>query len=173
MPVSQKNSSHTYCRFIDFKPAELRTGKDWIIVYYAKNPITQTMQRFRLRVPINSNKTERKRFAKNLVAEINRKSESGWSPFLEETGKNFKTVQEAVEKYTSILKKELQEGVKRIDTVRSYSSYLSIMQQYIAQKNTIKWVVEINRSFVVNYLDYIYNERNNSATGFNNNLNFL
>ncbi len=173
MPVSQKKSSHVYIRFIDYKPAELRTGKDWIIVYYAKNPLTRNLERFRLRVPVIRNTIERKRFAKNLLAEINRKLESGWSPFMEETGKNFKTLHEAINGFVSILEKEYKEGVKRIDTVRSYKSYLTILQMFVNTKMPIKFVAEINRAFIVNYLDYIYNDRGNSSTSFNNHLNFI
>lgn len=173
MPVSQKKSSHVYCRFIDYKPAELRIGKDWIIVYYAKNPLSKELERFRVRVPSIKGGAERKRFAKNLLAEINRKLETGWSPFMEETGKNFKSIQEAVKSFLANLDKEYKEGIKRIDTVRTYNSYLSILQEYVAKKQPVKFVAEINRAFVVNYLDYIYNERSNSGSGFNNHLNFI
>jgi len=173
MSVTQKKASHAYCRFIDYKPAELRIGKDWIIVYYSKNPLSKELVRFRVRVPAIKNATERKRFAKNLLAEINRKLESGWSPFMEETGKSFKTLNEAVKTFLANLDKEHREGIKRLDTVRSYTSYLAILQQYVDKKNPIKFVAEINRAFVVNYLDYIYNDRGNSATSFNNHLNFI
>jgi hypothetical protein len=48
--------------FIDFKPAELKLGIDWIVVFYAKNPITGKLERFRKRVPPNKTITERIRW---------------------------------------------------------------------------------------------------------------
>ena len=36
--------------FIDYKPAELRMNKGWMIVYYAKNPITDKLDLQRIRV---------------------------------------------------------------------------------------------------------------------------
>lgn len=63
MQTNQKNPTRA---FIDYKPAELRTGKDWLILFYCKNPITNKLERFRYRVPLIKSITERKKPLKTL-----------------------------------------------------------------------------------------------------------
>jgi integrase/recombinase XerD len=175
MPNSKNSSTRNKCTaFIDYKPAELRTNKDWIIVYYAKHPINGALVMQRLRVPAMKNKAERLRHGKKIVLEINLKLVDGWSPYLEETGKNFKTFKEVIEEFLKHLKKQLKDGVMRADTLRTYNSNLNLLQQYFVEKSIkINFAVEINKKTCVNYLDWIYLDRNNSPRTRNNHLIFL
>lgn len=160
--------------FIDYKPAELRQHKDWIIVYYAKHPVTKIMERHRVRVPAMSNKKERLKHGNRIVAEINRKLAEGWSPFLETPGKVFSSFEDATKKFLDQLDKEIKDGIKREDTRRAYKSYLSMIGLYIKEKAIkLTFVIEIDKIFAVNYLDWIYYERGNSPTTYNNHLLFL
>ncbi|MFW0737567.1 hypothetical protein [Flavobacterium sp. T12S277] len=54
--------------FVDYKPAELKLNKEWIIVYYAKNPLTGKLERMRLRVPTMASNTARLKHAKLIVS---------------------------------------------------------------------------------------------------------
>ncbi len=171
-PTKFQNSTRIIA-FVDYKPAEIRYGKEWIIVYYAKNPINNELTRFRLRVPAHSSIVERKKLGKRIVLEINKKLAEGWSPFFEETGKNFKTFTECKNSYIQQIEREVRDEVKRIDTLRSYKSYLTLLQDYINRYDKINFVAQINRSFIVKYLDYLYNVKGNSPVSYNNHLNFL
>lgn len=57
--------------FIDYKPAELRDNKSWYIEYYAKNPQTEKLDRFRNRVPKMKSVQERRKYAKKMILAIN------------------------------------------------------------------------------------------------------
>ena len=81
--------------FVDYKPAELKIGKDWLIVYYSKHPVTGRLERQRLRVPVISNKKERLKHGNKIVAEINRKLAADWSPYLESPGKIYRSCPKA------------------------------------------------------------------------------
>jgi integrase/recombinase XerD len=160
--------------FIDYKPAELRIGKDWLIIYYAKNPVTNVMERHRLRVPAMTNKKERLKHGHRIVVEINKKLAADWSPYLESPGKIYRSFQESSEKFLEQVRKEIKDGIKREDTYRAYKSYLSMIGAYIKEKAIkITFVIEIDRNFAVNYLDWIYYDRGNSPTTYNNHLLFL
>lgn len=162
------------CAFIDYKPAELKINKDWIIVYYAKDPFNGLLMRYRLRVPAIASKTERLKHGKRIVLEINNKLALGWSPFHEETGKNYKKFNEAVEDFLKHLKKQLKDGVVREDTLRTYNSNLNMLQQFFVEKNIkIIFALEINKKVCVQYLDWIYLDRNNSPRTRNNHLTFV
>jgi integrase len=160
--------------FVDYKPAELNCGKDWIIVYYAKNPVTNKLQRIRLRVPVIKSTTARLKHAKIIVASINMKLASGWSPFLEQSGTSYKTFDAAVEDFLNSIKKQVKDNVVRPDTLRTYNSNLNILRQYIKEKNLkIVFALELKKQFCVNYLDWVYLERNSSPITRNNHLAFI
>ena len=81
MPENQKHTS--IIPMVAFKPAELRIGTDWLIVYYAKDPQSDKLVRFRNRVPKINNKKERMRFAQKMIDTLNEQLYSGWSPYME------------------------------------------------------------------------------------------
>jgi len=175
MPNSEKtNSRIKSVAFVDYKPAELHIKKDWIIVYYSKNPLNQKLERFRLRAPAMADRILRLKHAKKIVAEINAKLATGWSPFLEESGKNFKSWSSAVDDFLKYVKKQHEVKVFRADTVKSYNSNINMIQEFIKLKNKkIVFALQINNVFCVEYLDWIYLEKNRSAVTRNNHLVFL
>jgi integrase/recombinase XerD len=176
MPKSQKSNSHAKAiAFIDYKPAELCIKSQWLVVFYAKNPVTQKLERFRLSVPAISSKTERLKQGKKIVIEVNKKLDSGWLPYYSNNEANeFKSFEYCVDKFLEQTKKEVANGTKRTDTLRSYTSFLSMISKYaIEKKIKMNLVLEFNKPFVVNYLDWIYYERANSPRTFNNHLLFI
>jgi integrase/recombinase XerD len=175
MQNSEVTRSNTHRQvFVDYKPAELKLNKEWIIVYYSKNPRTNRLERMRLRVPTMDSKTARLKHAKRIVVEINIKLANGWSPFLEETERNFKTLEKCISEFLANIKKQIADNVLRPDTLRTYNSNLNLINQYISEKKLkILFGVEINKRFCFNYLDWIYLERESSPRTRNNHLGFL
>lgn len=160
--------------FIDYKPAELRQSKDWIIVYYAKNPISGKLDRFRVRVAKISSQSERIRYAKKIVAEINRKLSEGWSPFFEESGTVYKGLHEALQEFVLFAEKQCRQNVFREDTLRTYRSQIRLFENFLKTKsNTTVFVCQLSRSLLTQYLDSVYLEKNLSPRSRNNYLLFL
>lgn len=160
--------------FIDYKPAELRINKDWLIVFYAKIPAQNDFKRFRKRVPPISPVKEREKYAKKMVVAINQKLESGWSPFYEDNNIKYKSVKFCSDLYISYQEKEVADGIKRPDTLRSYKSCLEVFNSYINDfQPNLKFIIEIDTFFVHSYLDYLYFERKISPRTYNNHLRFL
>lgn len=171
---NEKKTFSKICVFVDFIPAELRTTSDWLIVYYAKNPLTEKLERQRIRVPKIKDNRERLRFAKKMVVEVNEKLLKGWSPFLEATGKNFKGWNEAIKDFKSYLTKQENDKALRYDSIRTYNSNLSLLLGFLKIKSIkINFVLQFNKSICNQYLDYVYIERNNSPRTRNNHLIFL
>ena len=68
----------------------------------------------------------------------------------------------------------MSDGIKRPDTLRAYTSFVSNVQRYIDEKQlAIKYLVEIDFRFVSGFLDYIYYEKNNSPATYNNYLAYF
>lgn len=160
--------------FIDYKPAELRQNKDWIIIYYARVPASDKMKLFRVRVPKIKKLTERKKYAKKMEVSINQKLESGWTPFYDNQINNYKSIDVVFDSFLQISEKEVKDGVKRIDTIRGYKSLLKIFRLYLSERaTTVKFLIEIDINTISSFLDYVYLERNASPRTYNNYLRFL
>ncbi|MGQ2982135.1 tyrosine-type recombinase/integrase [Flavobacterium sp.] len=161
--------------FVDYIPAELRINQDWLIVFYAKNPVTGKLERERRRVPKLKNLKERRKVAKKMEAEINRKLEEGWHPALEQNGQNsFRPFRECVDKFLDYTQRDVKKQVKSEDTFRTYKSFLNMIATYMEEKKiTLTFALEFNKSFIVDYLDWIYYDRENSPRTYNNHLNFI
>ena len=157
MPTSEKNVRRTI--FIDYKPAVLQKGvkENWFIVFYAKVPAQNEIKRFRKRVPHISPAREREKYAKKMIAAINQKLDSGWSPFYEDNNVKYKSLQFCTDLFLKMQEREVQDGIKRPDTLRAYTSCLELFQKYLADKKIpLKFVIELDTHTLQNYLDYLY-----------------
>ena len=175
MPISEKNVPKRTI-FIDYKPAVLQKGvkENWLIVYYAKVPAQNEFKRFRKRVPPLSPTREREKYAKKMIATINQKLENGWSPFYEDNNVKYKSLEYCAELFLKMQEREVEEGVKRTDTLRSYKSFLDLFVKYLKDKKLmLKFVIEIDTYIIQNYLDFLFFEKKNSARTYNNHLKFL
>jgi integrase/recombinase XerD len=90
--------------FIDYLPAELKSYKnEWFVSYHVKNPKTGNLHRKKIKVNRIKNISERKKYAKKLIVEINNKLHTGWNPFLEEEApKAFTKLVAALDTYIKI-----------------------------------------------------------------------
>lgn len=176
MPEIKKNNSHVKAiAFVDYKPAELKIATQWLVVYYCKHPISGITERFRVTVPVLASKSERIKHGKKIALEINKKLDTGWLPYYSNTGANeFKTYEYCATKFIEQTQKEVDNNTKRIDTLRSYTSFLSMIGKYLKETGVkLNMMLEFNSAFVVNYLDWIYYDRENSPRTYNNHLLFI
>ena len=175
MPTNEKNISSRII-YVDYKPATLQKGhnNEWRVVFYAKIPTQNEFKRFRKRVPPLSPTREREKYAKKMIASINQKLDSGWSPFYEDNNVKYKSLQFCTDLFLKMQEREVQDGIKRPDTLRAYTSCLELFQKYITDKKIpLKFVIELDTNTLQNYLDYLYYDKKNSANTYNNHLRLL
>lgn len=104
------------------------SDNDWQIEYYAKNPQTGKMKRFRLRVnkivKRSRNKKEARKQIGQLIEILNNKLYNGWNPFFEgEDARLYMKLSEVTDIYLAEKRKEL-----RPDTIRCYSSFITTLK---------------------------------------------
>ena len=175
MPTNEKNTSSRII-YVDYKPAVLQKGQndEWRIVFFAKIPAQNEFKRFRKRVPPMSPTREREKYAKKMIAAINQKLDNGWSPFYEDTNVKYKSLEYCADLFIKMQEKEVQDGIKRPDTLRAYTSCIELLKKYFTDKKiSMKFIVELDTYTLQNYLDYLYYERKNSPSTYNNHLRFL
>tara|TARA_R110002020_G_scaffold210555_1_gene416617 strand:- start:26865 stop:28037 length:1173 start_codon:yes stop_codon:yes gene_type:complete len=171
MDQNEKNQSSRKV-FTDYIPAEIQgtKGDNWRIVYYCRIPGQEKLKRFRIRVKKIANKFERKKLAKRICAEVNKKLNQGWTPFNSgNSGKEYTLLKEAISRYCEHNRLAMGKGQLRPDTFRSYQSMSNLLMSYLNLKGKEDLLcAQFNRQFVTQYADYIFFEKKRSARTGNN-----
>ncbi|MDD7912909.1 tyrosine-type recombinase/integrase [Polaribacter ponticola] len=160
---------------VDFVPAELRENKTWKIVYYVKCPIDNKLKRKQNRVKPLKSITERRKLARKMVLELNKKLERGWNPLLNDNEiRGFVKFSDAARLFLDRTVKEVKNQDKRADTLRSYKSFIKNISDYLEEiKEQDMFVIKFKDELVRDFLDVVYYDRDNSARTRNNYLNFI
>lgn len=76
-------------------------------------------------------------------------------------------------RYDNHIEKMLADGYFRKETYNGYKSAMKIMRGWIKSYRPTYYCYQFDHKFCVDFLDYVFIERNNSAQTRNNYLNFL
>jgi len=175
MNISQNSINRPAVALIDYIPAELKINKDWMIVYFVLDPAKDKLVRKRKRVPLHKRVAERKKMASRIISTINQKLEKGWNPIIEdEAPKTLSRISETINIYNTFLERDYDTGEIRFDTKKTYSSVISLFNQFLVKRKIAnQFVLYFNTTLISDYLDYIYIEKKLSTTTFNNHLKVL
>lgn len=164
---NSKNSDFGF----DFIEAQLYTGPTETFVHYsATDPKTGKLKRKKIKLNRYKTVAERKRRAKILIKEINRKLYEGWNPWLEDSApKGFEKLQTALATFLSRKKREL-----KANSMRSYYSYVGMFNEWldIEGKSEIKCNT-FNKALASDFLNHAYDSKNLSNNTFNNYRGFF
>ena len=156
-----------------FRPAQIKKGKEILVEFHCKNPFTEKLQRYRIRLNhLKMSQTEKMIYAENVMLDINNKLQSGWNPEIDDINTSFryKLVHEAFEDYINVKKSE----DLRKDTIRTYQSFLDNLENFISRKYGYKiFVAQINKKIAGEFALHLTNESKVSARTFNNYINGL
>lgn len=120
--------------FIDYRPAEVRTGKIIRVVYYALNPETNKLQQKTVKCNRMHTRAANVKYAKMVALKINAKLLEGWNPFIESISQNVYTkLADAVKHFLDVKCKDL-----RKDSIRSYVSQAKMLTDYLERHNQSK-----------------------------------
>ena len=165
MIVQKKNYSE------NFRPAAVKRGAEIIVEFYAKNPFTDALKRYRLRFNhIPGDRREKIKYAENVAADINIKLRDGWLPELQlDTKNNYVQMERAVSKFIETRRREFS-----LDTVRMYTSFWSVMGEWLQKRYKQEiFVVQIDKAVAANFCRYLTVDREVSMRTFNNYLTGL
>jgi integrase len=158
-----------------YRPATLRTGKEWFVEYYVYRPDTHTMARKKVMLDHIKKVSERRTYANGLIRRLNSELEKGWNPFIsEESSKSYTKFIKVIDDFSRLNKKKFAEGTLRDATIRSYDSYIKKLNDYILKfKLTEMYAYNFNKDFINKYLDDVYHTQNLSSRTRDNYLKFL
>ncbi|MCM1140651.1 MAG: tyrosine-type recombinase/integrase [Muribaculum sp.] len=155
LPVYRENAAGAY---IEFRAYDPNLGK---------------MRRKTIKLNKIKGIKNRRDYARGVIKRLNEQLKKGWNPWIAKDTSNLVTFEEALQRYISHIEKMLANGYFRKETYDGYKSYVKIMREYIKTKRPTYYCYQFDRSFCVDFLDYVFIERNNGAQTRNNYLNFL
>lgn len=168
MPFSKQTN---LCFQVNYKPAVLKHIKNcWLVEYYALNPQTQELTRFRTKLNAVRKRyataAEFKQYANTIVNQINAKLFGGWSPFFEsENTRLYTKLSDVINQFTQEKSKELRPA-----TLRTYTSWCNLFSEWANKNIPGVFVSMINKVIAIRYMEYMYNKRGVSNRTYNNNV---
>ena len=176
--MSKKNNSSdfdpTHNEIKGYTLPQLVLGKRNYIFFYAFDPVTGLRKRKKYFLGRCKTKNELQRTSKVMIANITRKLEGGWNPWIENSDAlTFTLFTTVADLYHDYLYKRLNDRSLREDTVVSYVSYLKIFREWIEGKGDVVYMFQMDHQVISQFLDYVYIERNNTFITRNNYLAWL
>lgn len=157
-----------------YTPPVLRVNpSSTYIEFYAYDPLSGKNKRKRIKLNHIEGKAQRKRLANEAMRRLSDQLRDGWNPWTDCDPDNIVAFSEALDKYEEIITKNMTNGLFRKQTYDDYKSKIKILRLYVQEKNPIRYVFQFKKKFCIQFLDYVYLERNNGAQTYNNYLNFL
>lgn len=150
---------------LNFTYPRLHTGKSWYIDFKSYDPATGTMKRKKYMLDHVLKIKERRQQAAEMIDSIIKLLRSGWSPWVNvEDNRGYTMLDEALRKYEAYLEKQPKKKTRQ-----SYSSRLNVLREYISlQVIPPRYVYQFNSSFVSDFLDWLYFDREVSGRTRNN-----
>lgn len=150
---------------LNFTYPKLHTGKSWYVDFFSYDPAAGLMKRKKYMLDSIGKVTERQKRAAELIESLLKLLRSGWSPWVHvDDNRGYTLLSEALDKY----EKSLDKLPKR-KTRLSYGSRLNVLREYIATLVLPpRYVYQYNTSFVGDFLDWLYLDRDVTGRTRNN-----
>jgi integrase/recombinase XerD len=164
-PYSDNKKMPRNQKILSFKPAELHQGKEWFVSYYVLNPATEKLDRKKIMLNRIKSITERRKFAAQLIQELNKKLYGGWNPYLEESApRGFTPLKQVLNSFYNSKEREL-----RADSLRSYRSLIDIFCKWLDATNRSQiFSAKFDKLDALEFLEYVYNVKRLSNKTWNN-----
>lgn len=143
------------------------------IEFYAYDPEQGKMRRKRIKLNRIKGIANRRNYARGVIKRLTDQLNHGWNPWIAKDTTNLIPFEDAIKRYEAHIQKMLANGYFRKETYDGYKSYVKIMREYIKTKRPTYYCYQFDHSFCIDFLDYVFIDRDNGAQTRNNYLNFL
>lgn len=157
---------HTPLReVLKFTYPKLHTGKSWYVDFTSFDPASGTMRRKKYMLDHISKITERRRRAAEYIESTLKLLRNGWSPWVNvDDNRGYTLLDDALARYEKTL-----ERLPKLKTQQSYTSRLNVLREYIhSMVLPPRYVYQFDTSFVSDFLDWLYLDRDVSGRTRNN-----
>lgn len=164
MCAARKNFSPK-SEVLNFTYPKLHTGKNWYVDFFSYDPAVGSMKRKKYMLDSIGKISERRKRAAELIESLLKLLRSGWSPWVNvDDNRGYTLLDDALDKYEKTLDK-----LPKLKTRQSYTSRLNVLREYIASLLLPpRYVYQYNTSFVGDFLDWLYLDRDVTGRTRNN-----
>lgn len=164
MCAARKNFSPK-SEVLNFTYPKLHKGKSWYVDFFSLDPATGTMRRKKYMLDGVAKITERRKRGAELIESLLKLLRSGWSPWVNvDDNRGYTLLSEALTKYEKSF-----ERLTKLKTRQNYASKLNVLREYIdGLLLPPKYVYQFSTSFVSDFLDWLYLDREVSGRTRNN-----
>lgn len=150
---------------LSFTYPKLHATKTWYVDFTSFDPATGTMRRKKYHLDSIRKVTDRRKRAAELIEALTRQLRAGWSPWVSvDDNRGYVLIEEALNKYEAYLEK-----LPKLKTRQSYGSKLNVLREYISlQLLPPRYVYQYTTSFVSDFLDWLYFDREVTGRTRNN-----
>lgn len=154
---------------------QLHRGKQWYVDFYAYDPAAGRLRRKKYMLTHVKGVRARQTIASQLTHNIVEKLKMGWTPFRDATRtRQFTPWGKVMARYEDYLKASVAKGQLREKTAYDYGSRLRSLETYLLETDAkIETACGFDRTFVVDYLDYLIFDKDVSARTRNNHRTWL
>lgn len=146
-------------------PSYHDNGAKYYVDFYSFDPVRAEMRRKKYHLDKYRTKRERKQHADLLITTLTAKLRSGWNPWCDaSTDRQYTDIEEILNRYVEYVEKTC-----RARTQENYRSRVNIFREYNHSRyRPIQYAFEFDKTFVLEFLDYILLDREANARTRNN-----
>lgn len=143
----------------------LHKAKRWYVDFYILDPTSNQMRRKKYMLSRYKSAKARMEMAKQKIAWLVEEIHNGWNPFVKaRTTREFTLWDVALARYKDYLQAAGRKGLLKEKTVYDYQSRVKNLELYLADTRAcITYIYEFDRAFCLEFLDYLYFDKDVSA----------
>lgn len=143
------------------------------IEFYAFDPSIGRLRRKRIKTNRIKGVVKCRQYVRDLIKRITEQLNRGWNPWIAKDTSELHVFSEVLDRFDTHICKMLESGYYRKETYNGYKSYLKILREYAKKIRPLYYVYQFDRTYCVEFLDYVFIKRDNGAQTRNNYLHFL
>ena len=167
---SSRNQLLSQKEIVQFTLPRLHKGKHWYVDFFAYDPKRDAMRRKKYMLDRYKSARDREKFAAILIHNLFEKLKLGWNPWTTASRtRHFTEFSKVLERYEAYTYRAEEKGVLKGKTAIDYRSRLNQMRIYLDELSTgVRYAYDFNRSFAIDFLDYLILDKDVSAKTRNN-----
>ena len=157
-------------QIIGFTLPRLHTGKNWYVDFFAYDPVSNGMKRKKYMLDRTKRSSDRRKMATLLISNLTQRLIMGWNPFVRnDSTRHLTPFSEVLKSYRDYVSALEVKGTLKHKTAYDYLSRVGSLEDYIMECHVgIRFVYQFDRSFIIDFLDYLILDKDVSATTRNN-----
>lgn len=153
-------------------PPQLHLGKESYVDFMAYEPVSGRMKRKKIMLGRIKGKKAQREYAYGIIQRLMEKLLDGWNPWMDANKvSEYTAFDVACRDYKTYISRLTKEESLREESYISYCSYLKVFENWAAKK--VKYVFQLDKQLMSEFLDYVFVERGNSIQTRNNYLAWL